>query len=393
MQIKHMPASYKNSRVLCIDILRGIVMVIMALDHTRDFFSGFRFSPTDLSHASTPMFLTRWITHFCAPVFIFLSGTSAFLSAQNKSKPELAKFLLARGIWLIILEVTIVHFAWDFNWDYSNIFLQVIWAIGWSMIFLSALIFLPVAAIFFISMALIIGHNTLDRISAASFGPHAGWWTVLHEVGTIPLGEANGIFVLYPMIPWVGVMAAGYCFGALFMMPERIRNQNINAIGAGAIVLFVILRLFNNYGDPDPWAYQGNWHHTILSFINCEKYPPSLLFLLMTLGPAILLLPQLEKMRNTAGRFFTVFGKVPLFYYIMHLFVLHGMALLTAVALGFPATYFTESTHSFAGKPHWGYSLPAVYMWWMLAIAILYIPCFWYMQIKSHYKKWWLSYL
>ncbi|RYD56650.1 MAG: DUF1624 domain-containing protein [Sphingobacteriales bacterium] len=388
-----MPAANKSRRILSIDILRGIVMVIMALDHARDFFSGYRFSPTDMDHANTPMFFTRWITHFCAPVFIFLSGTSAFLSAQNKSKYDTAKFLVTRGIWLIILEVTIVHFAWAFNWDFSNMFLQVIWAIGWSMIFLAAMVFLPLPAILGISLLIILGHNALDGIRAESFGQYKWSWHILHEVGPFQLTDGYGVFVMYPIVPWIAVMAAGYCFGSLLLQPEGPRNQKLTIIGISAILLFIILRAINVYGDPLPWSYQDNWHHTLLSFLNCNKYPPSLLYLLMTLGSAILLLPQLEKMKNGIGRFFTVFGKVPMFYYIMHLLVLHGMALLTALALGFPARYFTESTSSLDDKPHWGYSLPAVYMWWMLGIAILYLPCLWYMRVKSRNKKWWLSYL
>jgi uncharacterized membrane protein len=384
----------KSNRVISIDILRGIVMVIMALDHTRDFFSNYFNNPTDLTQASTPMFLTRWITHFCAPVFVFLAGTSAWLSLKKgKTKQEASLFLLTRGIWLIILEFTIVRFGWQFNMDLNMLLVQVIWVIGCSMIFLSALIFLPLPLILTISMVLIFGHNMLDSIKAASFGANALWWNIVHEFGFVQLGNNKVFVVIYPLIPWIGVMAAGYCFGYIVQKPAAERNRWLYGIGFSAIALFIVLRAADIYGDPRHWSVQGKWWRTILSFINCEKYPPSLLYLLMTIGPAITLMPLLEKATNAAGRFFTVFGRVPMFYYIMHIYLLHSMAIIVAWLNDVPLHYFLEADTLFAPKPGWGYSLPGVYGWWILAVFILYFPCRWYMAIKMEKKSRLLSYI
>lgn len=380
-------------RIASIDILRGIVMVIMALDHTRDYFSNYYSDPTDLTQASSFMFMTRWITHFCAPAFIFLSGTSAYLSlGRKKTKKEASLFLLTRGLWLILLELTIVRFGWQFNIDYSQVFLQVIWAIGWSMIFLAVFVFLPMRLILFIGLALILGHNTLDSIHAGRFGSHAMWWNLLHEFGLLNF-DGWSLFVLYPLIPWIGVMATGYCFGALFKKEEDIRNKWLYRIGISATVLFILLRLANVYGDPSPWVMQKAWWRTVLSFINCTKYPPSLLYLLMTIGPAITLLPLLEKMQNTAGKIFTVYGRVPMFYYIMHIYLLHTMVLVAAWFMNIPFNYFIDNDKIFAPKPGWGFSLPYVYAWWLLAVCMLYLPCRWFMRVKANNRKWWLSYL
>jgi uncharacterized membrane protein len=382
-----------QKRVISIDILRGIVMVIMALDHTRDYFTDFFHNPTDLQHASTAMFLTRWITHFCAPVFVFLAGTSAFLSlSKGKSKKEAAVFLLTRGIWLIILELTIVRLGWQFNFDYSQVFVQVIWAIGWSMIFLAGLIFLPMPAILSVGLVMILGHNTLDSIRASSFGEHAMWWNIIHEFGFLQF-DGWGAMVIYPLVPWIGVMATGYCFGSLFRQEKKTRNRNLLAIGFSAIGLFIVLRFTNTYGDPNPWSVQPAWWRTVLSFINCEKYPPSLLYLLMTIGPAITLMPLLEKAGNAIGRIFTVFGRVPMFYYIMHIYLLHSMAIIVAALKGIPYRYFTDNDTLFAPKPGWGFSLGAVYAYWLLAVVLLYFPCRWFMRVKTSNKKWWLSYV
>jgi uncharacterized membrane protein len=382
-----------SKRIISIDILRGIVMVIMALDHTRDFFTDFYHNPTDLQYAGTAMFFTRWITHFCAPVFVFLAGTSAYLSlSKGKTKKEAALFLLTRGIWLIILEMTIVRFGWMFNLDYTQVVVQVIWAIGWSMIFLAGLIWLPMPAILTIGLVIVAGHNLLDSIQARGFEEDAVWWHLLHEFGFLQF-NGWGVMVIYPLIPWIGVMAVGYCFGTIFRNEEAVRNKWLYAIGIGAVVVFILLRLSNTYGDPHPWTTQPTWWRTVLSFINCEKYPPSLLYLLMTIGPAITALPLLEKANNSIGRFFTVYGRVPMFYYILHIYLIHAMAIAIAFVLNVPAHYFTDNDTLFSPKPGWGFSLPWVYAYWLLAIAILYLPCRWFMRLKANNKKWWLSYV
>lgn len=385
--------SLSNNRVYSIDILRGIVMIIMALDHTRDYFSNFYHDPTDLAFTTPAMFFTRWITHYCAPVFIFLAGTSAYLSLSKKQdKKGVSFFLLKRGIWLIILELTIVRFGWLFNVDYTQTVVQVIWAIGWSMIFLAGLIHLPFSAILAIALVMIFGHNLLDGITVAGLGQDGMWWHFIHEFGPVSNGQYT-LLVIYPIVPWIGVMAAGYCFGRIMRYPPQQRNKLLYKIGGGAILLFVLLRAVNIYGDPHPWAVQQTPIMTVLSFLNCTKYPPSLLYLLMTLGPAIILMPVLEKMQNGVGRFFKVFGTVPLFYYILHIYLIHFMAMLGATMLNVPLDYFTETEKIFAPKPGWGYGLPGVYLAWAIAVLLLYYPCRWFMKVKQQHKKWWLSYI
>lgn len=373
-----------SNRILSIDILRGVVMVIMALDHTRDFFSGFKFEPTDLQHAGTAMFFTRWITHFCAPVFVFLSGTSAFLSlSRGQAKKQASIKLFTRGLWLIILELTLVREGWTFDLDYSLIFLQVIWAIGCSMIVLSALIYLPTSLILAIGLVMIFGHNALDGLHPT--GAATILWQVLHVQSPIRYGSGNTIMIFYPLVPWIGVMAAGYCFGKVFMLQEHQRNKMLYMIGISAAFLFLLLRGLNMYGDPSHWVSQPLAGRTILSFLNCTKYPPSLLYLLMTLGPAIAVMPVLERMTGGGGRVFIVYGRVPLFYYVLHLYLIHLMAAV--------ASYVQSGNAVVTPFNHPGYSLPVVYAVWLTAVTILYFPCRWFMQVKATNKSWWLSYL
>lgn len=376
-------------RVRSIDLLRGMVMVLMALDHVRDYFSAFRYDPTDLEHTSPAMFFTRWITHFCAPVFILLSGCSAFLSLQKgKSKGEAARFLFIRGLWLILLELTLVRLGWQFNLNYQFSVLQVIWVIGLSMVLLSLLTYLPRAVILGLSLLMIFGHNLLDGLQT---GPI--WLTLLHAPGTLPSPEGSTILLMYPLIPWAGVMAAGYCMGSLFTEPQPQRDRKLYLIGGGAILLFLVLRFINIYGDPQPWQIQRNALFTGLSFLNVAKYPPSLLYLLMTLGPAICLMPLLEKWTGRLPEIITVYGRVPMFYYLLHLFLIHGMAMITGLAMGYPAALFTDMSRIFNDQSGWGFSLGMVYLWWLLAVTILYFPCRWFMNIKKTYRYWWLSYL
>lgn len=386
--------STNTKRILSVDILRGIVMVIMALDHTRDFFSNFHYQPTDLQHTNAAMFFTRWITHFCAPVFVFLAGTSSMLSfSRGRTKKQASWFLLSRGIWLVILEVTLVRIGWQFDMSFSVVVLQVIWAIGCSMILLSALIFLPVPIITVFGFALVFGHNALDGIPASGFGEQALWWDIVHEQNFVKISESQSLFVIYPLIPWVGVMALGYCFGHILLKPEPERNRFLYIIGGSAIALFIILRFANIYGDPSLWQQQEHSWQTVLSFINCTKYPPSLLYLLMTIGPAIILMPMLENIPGRIANFFTVFGRVPLFYYVLHLYVIHSLALIAGIISGFSAGDFMGNDKLFNPATGWGFSLGGVYAFWILAIAILYLPCLWFMRVKARNKQWWLSYL
>ena len=359
-------------------------MVIMALDHARDYFSGFKYDPTDLEHASTLLFFTRWITHFCAPVFIFLAGTSTFLSMRKgKTMAQQSWHLFTRGLWLIVLEVTVVYFGWMFSFKYDPIYLQVIWATGWCMIFLSAIIFLPPRLILLIALAMIFGHDAFDRVHTT--GGYTGMlWDVLHVQGPIAFRH-HKVFIIYPLVPWLGVLAASYCFGEIVVMDQERRNKWMYGIGIGAIVLFIVLRLVNGYGDPDPWHRQSTAWRTFLDFLSDRKYPPSLMYLLMTLGPAIAALPLLEKMNRRVGDIFTVYGRVPLFYYILHIYTLHILAVVAA--------------HFFSGEAqitifsHPGYSLPVVYAVWLFVVVVLYFPCRWFMRIKMSHRNWWLSYL
>jgi uncharacterized membrane protein len=369
-----------KKRIESIDIMRGIVMVVMALDHCRDFLTHLNYDPTDLSKASSFLFLTRFVTHFCAATFVFLAGTSAYLSiSRGKTKNEAAKFLLSRGLWLVFLELTIIRFGWIMDLDYHFIFLQVIWAIGVSMVILAALIYLPLPAIAAVGFILVFGHDLFDNLSTKTFSV-AGKdvWDILHVGGMVNFGNINVLF-FYPLIPWIGVMALGYCFGTLFKMDESKRRKLLITFGIGAIALFIAIRSFNFYGDPSNWTNQYSWYRDVLSFIDVSKYPPSLDYLLITLGPVMLMLAALENVHNRLTSIFLVYGRVPLFYYILHLYLARLLSFLTFVVMG---------------KKH-GYSFPlgTVYIVWLLVVFILYFPCRWFMKYKQTHKQWWLSYL
>ncbi|MFD2873263.1 DUF1624 domain-containing protein [Mucilaginibacter ximonensis] len=375
-------AESPKKRIDSIDILRGIVMCIMAIDHTRDFFMAEHFDPTDLTRASTALFLTRFITHYCAATFVFLAGTGAFLSLnRGKTKIEASKFLLSRGLWLVFLEFTVIHWAWG-----GGQFLQVIWAIGISMMILGLLIYLPLPVVGVFGVILIFGHDLLDGISMS--GMSAGeknWWTFLHVQG---MGRIFGmdVFVLYPLVPWIGVMAAGYAFGKLFTIDAAKRKHILIILGSSAIALFIIIRYFGIYGDRTTWTYQGNLHRTILSFIDVSKYPPSLDYLLITLGPGMLFLAFVEGVSNKITDIFVIFGRVPLFYYILHIYLIH----LMAIVLGY---FFSLPQSLLPGPGPDGFSLAGVYLVWLCVVVILYFPCRWFMNYKRTHKQWWLSYL
>src|SRR5437867_1661852 len=280
-----------SSRIASVDFLRGAVMVVMALDHTRGMVGNATFDAMDLTRTYPALFLTRWITHFCAPVFVFLAGTSAFLStARGKGRSELSRFLWTRGLWLIVLEFTLVRFGWSFRLASPVLVGQVIWALGWSMIVLAALIYLPVSVVAFFGIAMIASHNLLDGVQAKSFGAFAWLWGILHGGYHFPVAPGVEFIPIYPLVPWIGVMAAGYGFGCLLLLDQRARRQKLLWLGLGLTGAFVVIRAANVYGDPQPWSMQKDFVFTCFSFVNCTKYPPSLLFLLMTLGPAILLL-------------------------------------------------------------------------------------------------------
>ena len=369
-------------------------MVIMALDHVRDYFSIATFDPVDLSKTDLPFFFTRWITHYCAPTFIFLAGVSAFLFGQKvDDKKKLFKFLITRGLWIVFLEFTIVRFGWFFNFDYSFSVAQVIWAIGWSMVVLSGLIFLPWRVVGIIGLAIIVFHNLLDPIIPSSFGSMDWAWKILHEGGPIQVSNSL-VYVAYPLLPWIGVMAAGYGFGSLFLLPEKKRINTFLKIGSGLIISFIIIRSINFYGDASLWAHQQSLTFTILSFLNCTKYPPSLLYLLMTLGPAILLLAWFEKIKGWFAVFFVTIGKVPMFYYVCHLLLIHSLIVLDAAIHDFNTDYLFSSKAPWMAKERYGYGLPGVYMAWLIVVGILFPLCSWFVSVKQRNKdKWWVSYV
>ena len=397
---------------MSVDLLRGLVMIIMLLDHTREYVNAdaFLFSPTDLSKTTTALFFTRWITHFCAPVFVFLAGTSICLQRlRGKSTSELSRFLLTRGLWLIVVEFTVVRFAVFFDFDYSFFGLaEVIWIFGVSMIFMAGLVWLPTAVVATFGLVMIAGHNLLDHFAVAPGMAMAGsptlgfWqaiWLFLHQPGFVPLfGGASKMFIAYPLIPWIGVMATGYALGSIYSWENEKRRKILFRLGAAAVVLFVILRAINLYGDPSPWQPQENGWFTVLSFLNTTKYPVSLLFLLMTLGPALIFLAAVDGSEGESliERILLTFGRVPLFYFILQMFVAH----LAGVILGYFAGFdvgFWFTNYPFADNikppPGYGFSLATTYAAWIVGVVLLYPVCRWYSDLKRRSGHWLFSYM
>ena len=371
----------RQERIVSIDVLRGLIMVLMALDHTRDFFGTGGFNPRDVTEPA--LFLTRWVTHLCAPTFIFLAGLSAFLYGRGRSAGELSRFLLTRGLLLILLDFTLIKFGWRFEFDFYRMSAGVIFAIGASMIALAALIWLPRFAIAAVALIMIAGHNLLDGLSAAQFGELSWAWHVLHEQGRITLGEGASLYVVYPLIPWIGVMAAGYALGPAMQLGSEARQRLLFRLGAAITFGFVVLRATNLYGDPAGWTTQENWLSTLLSFINCEKYPPSLLYLMMTLGPAFMLLAAFEQARGVLAQLLTIFGKVPFFFYVVHIYLIHALAVAAGLAM----------TGVFAKSTEIGFGLPGVYLIWLLVLLLLYPLCRSFADLKARRSGSWWSYL
>ncbi len=388
--------SLTKSRIESLDLLKGLVMVIMALDHVRDYFhfSAFYFNPSDLAQTTLPIFLTRFITHFCAPAFSFLAGLSAYIIGKRKSPSELSIFLLKRGIWLIFIELTIISFGWHFDPEFRRSPLQVIWVLGVSMIVLAGLIHLPRKIILIFSIIIIFGHNLLDGIDIKD----NVFWSVLHQVNRHFIDETHFIGTVYSLIPWVAVMSLGYCFGSLYetTFDAHKRKRILNGIGLGSILLFFILITFNTYGDPVKWTNYGIKLKTVMSIFNVTKYPASLLYLLITLGASILFLANSEKLKGKVVDFFCVFGRVPFFYYILHLYLIHFLALVSAEFTGFGwqkmiLPTFPTRVEALKG---FGFNLFFVYLIWILVIATLYPLCKRFDTYKQNNKdKWWLSYL
>jgi uncharacterized membrane protein len=392
-----------GSRLSSIDALRGVVMVIMALDHVRDFFhaSALSFSPTDLTRTIPILFFTRWITHFCMPVFMFAAGMGAFLyGKRNHSRGQLSRFLLTRGVWFIVLELTVMRLAYDFSFSLRFQFLLLIlWIFGVCMIVMAALVYLPVRWLAALSLAVIVLHNCLDGIQSSRFGSGAWVWNLLHQPGAFPFAGET-FLAPYPVVPWIAVMAAGYCFGQVFSFEPAVRRSLMLRIGLGSTVAFLVIRAINLYGDPAPWAHQKSAVFTVLSFLNCTKYPASLDFVLMTLGPAILLLAYFEGRNFKASNPIIVFGRVPMFYFVLHFYLIHTLAVLAAwLRYGTSAGRFTFSLLPSMGGPrdlfptNFGYPLWVVYGVWILTVALLYPLCRWFAKVKAGRHDWWLSYL
>jgi uncharacterized membrane protein len=385
-------AAAVRPRLDSIDLLRGVVMVLMALDHARDFFGAGSMNPRDVTDAAS--FLTRWVTHYCAPTFIFLAGISAYLyGTRGRSTGDVSRFLLTRGFWLMLIEFTLVRFGWSFSVKPDLFVIQVIWVIGASMVVLAGLVYLPRWGIAAVGVVLIAGHNMVDGISAAHFGA-AGWmWNILHQQGLLQAGSAPKLFVLYPLIPWAGVMAVGYAVGPVFMLDAASRRRWLIWTGAAVTAGFIVLRASNLYGDPAPWSVQSDWLGTALSFINCEKYAPSLLYLMMTLGPALILLALLEGARGRVADWITTIGRVPFLYYVAHIILIHALAVAMAWAMSGDAGWLFGSGALRRKPATYGLDLPNVYAMWLLVVVALYPLCRWFAALKQRRREWWWSYL
>ncbi len=382
-------------RVDSVDVLRGMVMVLMAIDHVRDFVGpgipgG---GAMDVEASGPALFFTRWITHFCAPVFVLLAGTGAFLqAARGKGRGELSRFLLTRGLWLVLLELTVVRFGWTFDPGYHMTPLQVIWAIGWSMVALAGLVHLPVRVVGGLGIAMIALHNALDGIAPERFGALAPLWAILHVASPLRFGPGHMAWIAYPLVPWIGVMASGYALGAFLGDDPALRKKRLLATGFALTAAFVALRALNVYGDPLPWTPKASALYTAFSFLNCTKYPPSLLYLLMTLGPALVALGLLEGRDFPGKRVTLVFGRAPLFYYLLHLPLAHLLGGALYMAKYGPAVLDWD-TGPMATPPA-PFSLPVVYACTLLVVLILYPLCRWFGDLKRRRRDLtWLSYL
>ena len=387
-------------RIISLDLLRGIIMVIMALDHTRDFFHHglvFGNSPTDLSTTSPALFFTRWITHYCAPVFVFLAGTSAFLYGSTRTTQELSRFLWTRGAWMIFTECVIVAFGWTFDITLSFTMLAVFWAIGVSMIVLAMLVYLPYRAILAIGAVIVLFHNLLDMVVVPQGTVLAFVFDALHRGGHYALATDRSLVIQYPVLPWIGTMALGYCLGRLFTaeITSVVRRRRLVQLGVGAITLFIVLRAINTYGDAALWVDQPTFMFDLLSFLNTTKYPPSLLYLCMTLGPALLFLAWAEGRQFRWSTPFVTFGRVPYFYYMLHIYLIHVLATIAMLLQGQPVNETVLSaTMDVTRYADNGFSLWVVYAVWIAVVLMLYFPCRWYAAYRAaHRDKWWLSYL
>lgn len=396
-------AAAPAERLETIDAVRGAVMILMALDHVRDFIheGAMSRSPTDLVTTTPLLFFTRWITHVCAPTFMFTAGLGAFLwLRRGRTRQALSIWLLTRGLWLIVLELTVMRLAYNFTFSSRYpVLLLVLWALGVCMVSLAALVWLPVGVLAAMSLLVILLHNTLDPVDPATFGSAAPLWNLLHQPGAFPVGGML-VVVGYPLVPWIAVMALGFCCGTVFLLGRETRRRRLMIAGAAATLGFVVLRMANGYGDPVPWTVQPSPVYTALSFFNTTKYPPSLLFLLMTLGPCLLALGWLDRPSLRATNPLVSIGRVPLFYFVLHFYAAHAVAVLLALfTYGGDALRFVfHPPPSMGGPPElfppsFGYGLGVTYLVWLAIVLALYPVCRWFMQLRARRRDWWLSYL
>jgi uncharacterized membrane protein len=387
-----------KQRIQSLDILKGGVMIIMALDHVRhlshiDYIRGE--DPLNFATTTPFLFFTRWITNYCAPVFIFLSGSSVFFMSRTKSKKELGRFLLTRGLWLIFLELTVLHFGWESEFYYYRLNLQVIWVIGLSMIFLSALIFLPSRVQLIAGLLLVFGHNLPDRFTITGSSAMDIIWSLLHVRHVFAIDKLHSVSVSYPLIPWVGVMLLGFRFGTFYKkdFPQGKRKSILLKMGIACVLLFCVLRTGNFYGDSFHWEKQNSAIFTILSFVNTTKYPPSLLYLLITLGPAFIFLSLAENLRNKIFGAVSIFGRVPMFYYILHVYLIHFFVWVLFFLYGHSWIEIDFARRQSGYPDGFGLSIFGVYVLWIISVFALYFACKQYNNYKSRHSYWWLSYL
>jgi uncharacterized membrane protein len=380
-----------SSRIGAVDVVRGAVMALMALDHVRDYVTNVRIQPENLARGSAALFATRWVTHFCAPAFALLAGVGIGLAMQRGRSPgAMTRFLIIRGLWLIALDTVITPIGWRFGFDLLPIFALVLWALGWSMIVMAALIHLPKPAVATGAVVMIATHNLLDGIQPAALNAFAPFWHGLHVPGFAVPGV---LFIAYPLIPWIAVVALGWALADVYRWEDTSRRRFLLMAGAGATALFVVIRIFNGYGDPAPWTPQRTDALTIASFLNARKYPPSLDFLLMTLGPVLITLALAEQTRSRIAAWLAVFGRVPLFYYVVHIFVAHLLAMALAYVQGGVVRRINVITDAASLPPWYGLSLPGVYAAWIAVVLVMYLLCRWFAGIKDRRRDWWLSYL
>ncbi len=385
-------------RITSIDLLRGLVMIVMALDHTRDFFheTAMTADPTDMATTNAPLFFTRWITHFCAPVFVMLSGMSAYLSSRKKSAKDASAFFIKRGLWLVFVEITFVTLGLTFNPFYNFIILQVIWAIGMSMILLGIFTLISHKLTLLVGIILIVLHNAIDYATLPTNNIQLSILNLFltSKGAVIPINQNHIVGDFYAILPWTGIMFIGFSMGKWFQkeMQAHRRKQLLLFTGTLMIIAFLTLRFARGYGDPGAWQMAGP--HNLLSFLNTTKYPPSLQYTFMTLGPALIFLSFTENIYNTLTRIVTVYGRVPFFYYILHFYILHSLLVIIFFITGHHSSEISNPASIFMFRPPtFGFSLPVVYLIWLSVVASLYFPCLWFFKYKSTHDSWWLRYL